>query len=178
VTFHDGTPFDAEAVVFNFDRMLNEDHPYHDTGPFPLSFFFSAVESVEATTTDRQVHAERALCAVPVEPRLSHRADRLARGGDGAWRRFRPQPVGHRPFTFTEWRSNEAVVIEANPDYWDGRPGFEAVVFRPITDANTRVAEMLAGGIDMMVEVPPTALSEFQGDGFTVVEQAGPMSGS
>jgi hypothetical protein len=47
-------------------------------------------------------------------------------------------------------------------------------VFRPITDANTRVAEMLAGGIDMMVEVPPTALSEFQGDDFTIVEQAGP----
>ena len=46
VTFHDGTPLDAEAVVFNFERMLNEDHPFHDTGPFPLSFFFSAVERV------------------------------------------------------------------------------------------------------------------------------------
>jgi hypothetical protein len=89
VTFHDGSPFDAEAVVFNFDRMLNEDHPYHDTGPFPLSFFFSAVESVEATgDDDGDLHAERALRAVPVEPRLSHGADRLARGGDGAWRRI------------------------------------------------------------------------------------------
>jgi peptide/nickel transport system substrate-binding protein len=70
---------------------------------------------------------------------------------------FRPQPVRHRAFTFTEWRSNEAVVIEANPDYWDGAPELQAVVFRPITDANTRVAEMLAGGIDVMVEVPPVA---------------------
>jgi peptide/nickel transport system substrate-binding protein len=50
----------------------------------------------------------------------------------------------------------------------------QAVVFRPITDANTRTAEMLAGGIDVMVEVPPVSLSEFQGEGFTVHEQAGP----
>lgn len=48
VTFHDGTPFNAEAVRFNFDRMLDEEHAYHDTGPFPLAFFFSSIETVEA----------------------------------------------------------------------------------------------------------------------------------
>jgi peptide/nickel transport system substrate-binding protein len=49
VTFHDDTPFDAEAVKFNFDRMLMEDHPFHDTGPFPLAFFFSSVGSTPAS---------------------------------------------------------------------------------------------------------------------------------
>ena len=87
---------------------------------------------------------------------------------------FGRNPSGTGAFTFGEWRSNEAVVVQANPDYWDGAPELEAVVFRPITDANTRTAEMLAGGIDLMVEVPPVALSEFQGDAYTVHEQAGP----
>ncbi|KPQ14473.1 MAG: peptide/nickel transport system substrate-binding protein [Rhodobacteraceae bacterium HLUCCO18] len=175
VSFHDGSPFDAEAVVFNFERMLNEDHPYHDTGPFPLSFFFSAVESVEATGEMEVTFTLNA----PYAPFLSNLAYPtglivspaavMDHGSD-----FGRNPSGTGPFTFTEWRSNEAVVVEANPDYWDGAPELEAVIFRPITDANTRTAEMLAGGIDVMVEVPPVALGEFQGDGFTVHEQAGP----
>ena len=175
VTFHDGSPFNAEAVVFNFERMLKEDHPYHNTGPFPLAFFFSAIESVEAVedTTVKFTLNE------PYAPFLSNLAYPtglvvspaavMEHGAD-----FGRNPSGTGPFKFAEWRANEAVVIEANPDHWDGAPELQTVVFRPITDANTRTAEMLAGGIDLMVEVPPVALSEFQGDGFTVHEQAGP----
>jgi len=87
---------------------------------------------------------------------------------------FGRYPSGTGPFKFAEWRSNEAVVVERNDAYWGEAAGTQAVVFRPITDANTRVAEMLAGGIDMMVEVPPTSLGQFSGDGFIVGEQAGP----
>ena len=175
VSFHDGSPFNAEAVVFNFDRMLDENHPYHDTGPFPLSFFFSAVEDVEALD---DMTVQFTLNA-PYAPFLSNLAYPtglivspaavMEHGQD-----FGRNPSGTGAFRFEEWRANEAVVVTANPDYWDGAPALEAVVFRPITDANTRVAEMLAGGIDMMVEVPPVALSEFGGDGFQIVEQAGP----
>ena len=175
VTFHDGTPFNAEAVKFNFDRMLNEDHPYHDTGPFPLAFYFSAIEEtnvVDDLTVEIKLNAPYAPflsnLAYPTGLMVSPEAV-MAGGAD-----FGRSPVGTGPFKFAEWRSNEAVVIEKNPDYWGDPAEADAVVFRPITDANTRVAEMLAGGIDLMVEVPPTALSEFQNDAFTVVEQAGP----
>ncbi len=175
VTFHDGTPLNAEAVKFNFDRMLNEDHPYHDTGPFPLAFFFSSVETTEAVD-DLTVKFTLNEPYAPFLSNLAYPTGLLVspaavetHGAD-----FGRNPAGTGPFTFGEWRSNEAVVIEKNPDYWGDPAGTDAVVFRPITDANTRVAEMLSGGIDMMVEVPPTALSEFQGNDYQVVEQAGP----
>ncbi len=175
VTFHDGTPFNAEAVKFNFDRMLDESHPFHNTGPFPLAFFFSAVETTEVVD---DVTVKFTLNA-PYAPFLSNLAYPTglmvspaaveASGAD-----FGRNPVGTGPFKFAEWRSNEAVVVERYDDYWGEVAGTQAVVFRPITDANTRVAEMLAGGIDMMVEVPPTSLGQFSGDGFSVAEQAGP----
>ena len=175
VKFHDGSPFNAEAVKFNFDRMLNEDHPYYNTGPFPLSFFFSAVEettAVDERTVKFKLNAPYAPflsnLAYPTGLMVSPEAVK-AKGTD-----FGRNPSGTGPFKFAEWRSNEAVVIERNPDYWGEPAKTQAIVFRPITDANTRVAEMLAGGIDLMVEVPPTSLSQFQGADFSVAEQAGP----
>lgn len=175
VSFHDGSPFNAEVVKFNFDRVLKEDHPYHDTGPFPLSFMVGAIQDVEVVD-DLTV---RFTLNAPYAPFLSNLAysPGLIVSMEGVKQHgadFGRNPSGTGPFKFVEWRSNEAVVVEANPDYWDGAPELQAVVFRPITDANTRTAEMLAGGIDVMVEVPPVALSEFQSDAYKIVEQAGP----
>ncbi|MDN5787407.1 ABC transporter substrate-binding protein [Pseudorhodobacter sp.] len=175
VKFHDGSDFNADAVKFNFDRMLDESHPFHNTGPFPLAFFFSAVEKTEAVDPK----TVRFTLNAPYAPFLSNLAyptglivSPAAVEKHGT--EFGRNPSGTGPFKFKEWRSNEAVVVDANPDYWDGAPKLEAVVFRPITDANTRTAEMLAGGIDLMVEVPPVSLSEFQGAAFKIYEQAGP----
>lgn len=176
VTFHDGTPLNAEAVKFNFDRMLDESHPFHDTGPFPLSFFFSAVDSVEAPDDKTVVFHLKD----PYAPFLSNLAYPTGlivspEAVKAHGKEFGRHPSGTGPFKFAEWESNAKVVVEANADYWDGAPSLQAVVFRPITDANTRVAEMLSGGIDVMVEVPPDNLATFANDAnFNVYEQAGP----
>lgn len=176
VNFHDGTPFNAEAVKFNFDRMLDEDHPYYDTGPFPLSFNFSAVDSVNVIDE----HTVEFVLTEPFAPFLSNLAypTGLIVSPQGVMDNvddYGRNPSGTGPYRFVEWQSNTRVVVEANPDYWDGAPALEAVVFRPITDANTRVAEMLSGGIDVMVEVPPDNVGQFEADSaFEVHEQAGP----
>jgi peptide/nickel transport system substrate-binding protein len=176
VKFHDGSDFNAEAVKFNFDRMLKEDHPFYNTGPFPLSFNFSSIEAVNAidpATVEFKLKE-------PFAPFLSNLAyptglivspEAVKKYG----KEFGRHPSGTGPFKFAEWQSGQRVVVERNPDYWDGAPALEAIVFRPITDPNTRVAEMMAGGLDIMVEVPPDNLATFKQDGnFAVAEQAGP----
>lgn len=175
VTFHDGSPLNAEAVKFSFERMINEDHPYH-TGTFPLSFYFSAVASVEAVD-DSTV---RFTLNEPFAPFLSNLAypaglivskAAVEQHGED----FDRNPSGTGAFKFAEWQSNTRVVIERNPDYWDGPAPLEAVVYRPITDANTRVAAMLAGEIDVMVEVPPDNVATFeQSADYELYESAGP----
>jgi len=176
VKFHDGSELDAEAVKFNFERMLDEKHPYHHTGPFPLSFFFSAVKKVNAID---KYTVEFTLDA-PYAPFLSNLAYPTGLiASPTAIKKydkdFGRNPVGTGAFKFAEWQSNSHVIVERNEDYWGGAPPLKAVVFRPITDANTRVAEMLSGGIDMMVEVPPDSLSQMaSNDSFKVYEQAGP----
>ncbi|SUB44469.1 Dipeptide-binding protein [Brucella anthropi] len=176
VKFHDGSDFNAEAVKFNFDRMLKEDHPFYNTGPFPLSFNFSSIDAVNVLDE----HTVEFKLKEPFAPFLSNLAyptglivspEAVKKYG----KEFGRHPSGTGPFKFAEWQSGQRVVVERNPDYWDTAPALEAVVFRPITDANTRVAEMMAGGLDVMVEVPPDNLATFKQDAnFAVAEQAGP----
>ncbi|MGD9290629.1 MAG: ABC transporter substrate-binding protein [Desulfobacterales bacterium] len=176
IKFHDGSELNAASVQFNFERMLDKDHPYHHTGPFPLSFFFSAVKKVDALDP----HTVEFTLNEPYAPFLSNLAYPTGLiASPTAIKKYEKDfgrnPVGTGAFKFAEWKSNSHVIVERNENYWGGAPQLEAVVFRPITDANTRVAEMLSGGIDMMVEVPADSVGMMASDNaFKVYEQAGP----
>lgn len=176
VRFHDGTPFDAEAVRFHFGRLLDRDHPAARTGPFPLAFLFRVVERVEAPDPRtvrfvlREPHAPfLANLAYPTGLIVSPRAV-MERGGA-----FARAPVGTGPFRFAGWQSSRKVTLERNPDYWGEAAKPRLVIFRPLTDPNTRATEMLAGGVDVMAEMPPDALALFRDrPDFAVREQVGP----
>ncbi len=176
VKFHDGSPFNAEAVKFTFDRMLDKDNPYHDTGPFPLAFFFSSIDTV-TTPDDMTVVFKLKEPYAPFLSNLAYPAGLIVSpAAVKKWGKdFGRHPSGTGAFKFEQWDSNSKVVVTRNDDYWDGKPPLEAIVYRPITDANTRVAEMLSGGLDVMVEVPPDSLAQFRNNkSFNVYEQAGP----
>lgn len=176
VKFHDGSRLDSQAVRFTFERMLDSDHPYYHTGPFPLSFFFSVIDKIETPDSDTIIFQLKE----PFAPFLSNLATHAGLIISPAAvkqydKDFSRHPSGTGPFKFTEWMANQRVVVEANDHYWDVQPSLEYVVFRPITDANTRVAEMLSGGIDAMVEVPADNVPLFATDKrFHLYQATGP----
>jgi len=176
VKFHDGSPFNAAAVKFNFDRMLDKNHPQHNTGPFPLAFFFKAIK--ETRVVDE--YTVQFKLDKPYAPLLSNLAYPTGLLVSPAavkkyGKSYGRHPSGTGPFMFVKWESNRLVTLRKNPEFWGGTSKLNAVVFRPITDANARVTEMLSGGIDLMVEVPPDNVAMFNKDSaYTVYQQAGP----
>lgn len=176
VRFHDGTPLNAEAVAFNFARMLDEGHPYHDTGPFPLAFFFDEIDAID-TLDARTIRFTLRRPFAPFLSNLAYPAGFIV--SPAAVRRhgrtFARHPSGTGPFRLERWDSGVRVVLERNSDYWGGAPALKAVVYRPIRDANTRIAELLAGGIDIVMEPPADMIDILRSQtGFTVAQATGP----
>ena len=149
VTFHNGEPFDAEAVKFTLDRVK-------DAGATQVSGGFTTIQEVKIV--DPQT--VRIITKKP-DPLLPAR---LAQWGaqmlpPGYVQKAGPEglaakAVGTGPYRFVEWRKDDALVFEANPDYWGEAPKFERVVFRPIPNEFARMSALLAGEVEIAVNVP------------------------
>ena len=119
VSFHDGTPFNAEAVKFSIERQINPEHPANKLGKYPFAnYFFGNVKAVEV------VDPTRPSSFVLKEPRASflavlavgRRVDREPdRGRRSAAPTTRCSPVGTGPFRYVSWERGQRVVLEKNP---------------------------------------------------------------
>jgi peptide/nickel transport system substrate-binding protein len=177
VKFHDGTPFDAEAVKFTYDRLLDPKHPFAETGPFPFASFYYGVIK-EVTVVDPGT--VRFTLKQPFSPLLNNLTLNTGRIVSPAavkkWgKEFASHPVGTGPFKFTSWDKNVRIVLDANPGYWAGAPKLERLVFRPLVEEQTRVTELMSGGVDFIVDVPPDNVDQVKKDGkLAFYSQPGP----
>ncbi len=175
VAFHDGTPFNAEAVVFSFRRQMDPNHPANFAKNPYWATMYHMVESIEALG-EREVVIR---LSVPHGPFLTNLAmfpvgivspTAVARQG----RKFKYNPVGTGPFRFVEWKHKERIVLEANDEYWDGRPRIDRLIFIPMENNSNRLNSLLTGQADGMDGVSPADLGEVRGDArFHVYEAAG-----
>lgn len=176
VYFHDGTPCDASAVRYTFERLLNPSHPEADTGPFPLAFFFSAVERID-TPDDATVVFHLNEPFAPFLANLAYPTGKIVSPAAVKKHRadFGRHPVGTGPFQFSRWDANRRIELVRADHTWQPPARLRRVIFRPLTDDNTRLTELLSGGVDVITESPIEMIDSFRHNPeFRVAEASGP----
>lgn len=170
VKFHDGTDFNAEAVVKNFERWANGSE---DKFPYYKSMFggFKGEEGhvIESVTAegDYTVVFKLTRAQAPFLKNLAMSPFGIAsptafeKDGD----KFGDNPVGTGPFKFVEWKRNDSITIEKFEDYWDeSLPKLDKVIFRSIPDNSARLNDLLTGAIDLADGINPADGATVEGD--------------
>lgn len=168
VKFHDGTDFNAEAVVKNFERWANgdaEQFPYYNT-------MFgdgdgSIIESVTAEGDSTVVFT----LTRPQAPFLKNLAmDMFAIASPTAIEEygdddFERKPVGTGPFKFVEWKPNDSITVERFEDYWQADlPKLDKIIFRSIPDNATRLNALKTGEIYLADGINPSDGASVESD--------------
>ncbi|MEK5186425.1 ABC transporter substrate-binding protein [Solibacillus sp. FSL R5-0691] len=167
VKFHDGTDFNAEAVIKNVNRWKG--------GKEEDFYYFNSMFKAEGEDIIKDVTAEGDYTVVftlsrPQAPFLKNLA--MSPFGIGsptafeaAGDKFGDNPVGTGPFKFTEWKRNDSITIEKFEDYWqEGLPKLDKVIFRSIPDNSARLNELMAGNIDLADGINPSDGKTVEGD--------------
>jgi ABC-type transport system substrate-binding protein len=178
VTFHDGTPFNAEAVVFSFERQFIEDHPCYAQGPWKywgymdMDNIVDSVVAVDDSTVKfmlKKVEAPFiANLAMDFASIVSPTA--VEKYGDD----FKNNPVGTGAFKFVSWAKDSQIVFERNDAYWDGPVYLDRLILKVIPDATSRWLALQKGEVDL-IDFPSTEdIAAMKADpDVQVIQQAG-----
>jgi len=143
VTFHNGEPFTADAVVFSWQTYSQPDVTYASSWTIAESVEKVDDYTVKMTTPDVNPFFlnEMAINWVMIPPKY------YAEVGPAG---FAEHPVGTGPFMLEEWVKGDHVTVKANPNYWrEGYPLVERVIFKPIPESATRLAAIRTGEADI-----------------------------
>ena len=149
VTFHDGSPFNAKAVVFNYERMQDPKNKCR------CAIYLANIGKVEAKDDLTVVFSLKApspgfagLIAPATVTNVIHSPKAMQEAAPGTYNR---NPVGTGAFKLKSWASGDRLVLERNPAYWDkGKPYLDQVIVRPLPDGPARFASILSGETDII----------------------------
>ncbi len=163
VKFHDGTPFNAEAVEFHFMRMIDKAHPYYEPEAFNRINVIDGVIAIKAT----KEYEVQFIRNKPMAGQLALLSGAYAGIVSPAsvkkyGKEYTAHPVGCGPFAFEKAEKGSYANLVAFPDYWAGRPRLSRLVIRVINDDQTMTASLLSGDVDITQYVDFKDLDRFR----------------
>ncbi len=194
IKFHDGSAVNADAVVWNVNKVLDKDSAQFD--PSQVGVTASRMPTlrtarkiddltVELGTSEPDsflpinltnlfmaspAHWDAKLKAVPAGVTLP------AERAKAAWTAFAADPAGSGPFRVTRFVARERLELAANKTYWDARrvPKIDKVVLLPMPEATARTAALLGGQVDWIEAPSPDAMAQITQRGFKIYSNAQP----
>ncbi|MDP3826437.1 MAG: ABC transporter substrate-binding protein [Polaromonas sp.] len=194
IKFHDGSPFNAEAVVWNVRKVLDKQAPHFDPSQvgvtasrMPTLASARKVDdmTVELTTTEPDaflpINLTNLFMASPAQWDAKLKAvpasvTAPAERSKAAWTAFAADPAGSGPFKVTRFVARERLELAANKSYWDAKrvPRIDKVVMLPMPEANARTAALLGGQVDWIEAPAPDAMPQILQRGFKIHSNAQP----
>ncbi len=180
VRFHDGTPFNADAVLFSLGRQFFQDHPFHKPSAGTYSYWKDM--SMDAVVADMRADDDSTFVIELAEanaPFLSNLGMNFcAIVSPSAVRRhgadYFKNPVGTGPFRFVEWRKDERIVLGRNDDYWGEPASLDRLVFKYVQDPSVRFLELRSGAVHGIDNVSPEFIDAIRQDpGLDLLTQPG-----
>ena len=148
VSFHNGQPFNADAVVFSIKRIIDPALASDQINNFQTIVDAVAVDDMTVNVTTNgadPILPARMTVLMIVEPT----------NAQGDAQAFATNPIGTGPYKFVRWDRGVEVVLEANPEYWGGAPTIQTVRWRPILEESTRLAALQADEVDLVFGLLP-----------------------
>jgi len=147
VTFHNGNAFNADDILFSFDRFKH----WERSG---FKGKVSAIEKVEKKDDFTVVFTTKG--PYPLFPRKMTYMRIMDKEycADKTPEFLGTHPVGTGPYIFDKWVKGATLTLHANTKYWAGVPSFDRVIFKALTNDSTRVAAILSNEVDLINRVP------------------------
>jgi peptide/nickel transport system substrate-binding protein len=173
VKFHDGSDFNADAVIWNWDKIRNKDAPQFDTtqaGPIaPRIVTIQRWRKLDDYTVEFTTVRPSSFVPYQVVYVLYSSPAQWEKVGRD-WRAFANNPSGTGPFKLTRLVPRERAELEPNRDYWDKNrvPKSDKAILLPMPEATTRLAAVRTGQVDWIEVPPPDAIPGLRQAGFQI----------
>ncbi len=159
VKFHDGSDFDADAVIFNFGRIFDDKSPQYDAPAAPIVRATVSMIDSYAKADDKTIviTTKYPFSFLPyLLPRILIVSPAQWEATGRNWASFAKNPSGTGPFKITKVVPGQYAEMSRNEAYWDKAriPKLDKMIVYPMPEATTRVAALRSGQVDW-IEVPP-----------------------
>jgi ABC-type transport system substrate-binding protein len=173
VKFHDGSDFNADAVIWNWDKIRNKDAPHYDPKQAgEIAFRITVIKDyrkIDDSTVEFTTTRPSSFVPFQVVYVLYSSPAQWEKVGRN-WGAFAQNPSGTGPFKMTRFVPRERAEYEPNREYWDKNriPKSDKVILLPMPEVTTRLAALRTGQVDWIEVPPPDAIPLLRQSGFQI----------